>query len=80
VDESYCEDSHSSFNEDGAPLVGLDAAPTTIVSVLAFPLASIVKITSVRGLGTSDSGIELRLLGLWRFIGEDCPARARTWS
>jgi hypothetical protein len=37
------------------------------------PLASIVKITSVRDLGTRDSGIAVRLLGRCRLIGEDCP-------
>jgi hypothetical protein len=63
LDDSYCDDSHSSFSEDVPPL-GLDAGPTTTVSVLAFPLESMVKITSVRGRGMSDSGIDVRLLGL----------------
>jgi hypothetical protein len=60
--------------------VGFDTPPTTTVSVLAFPFASIVKITSVRGFDTRDSGIEVRLLGLWRLIGEDWPVRGRVRS
>ena len=75
LEDSYCEDSHSSFREELELEVfaGFDASLTTTVSVLALPLASIVKITSVRDLGTRDSGIAVRLLGRCRLIGEDCP-------
>ena len=46
-----------------------------MVSVLAFPLESMVKMTSVRGFGMGDSGIEVRLLGRGCFTGEERPVR-----
>ena len=66
VDDSYCDDSHSSFGADGPPLLVIGSSSTTIVSVLARPLASMVNLTSVRpcGLDKGDSGIAVRLVGL----------------
>lgn len=45
------------------------------VSVRALPLESMVKITSVRGRGMGDSGIEVRLLGRICFTGDVRPVR-----
>lgn len=65
VDDSYCDDSHSSFNDDGPPLLVIGSSSTITVSVLALPLASTVNLTSVRGCGLDkgDSGIAVRLIG-----------------
>lgn len=78
VDDASEDESHSSCNEDAAAsLVLLGSSPTMIVSVLAFPLESIVKITSVRGPGIGDSWIEGRLPGCGCLMGEECPVRGR---
>ena len=77
VEDSYGDSSHSSFSEDGGggSLFFVGSSPTITVSVLAFPLESMVKITSVRGFGKGNSGIEVRLLGRCCFTGEDRPVR-----
>jgi hypothetical protein len=80
-DDSYCEDSHSSFREkDDGPLLGLGVSLATTVSVLALPFESMVKTTSVRGFSTGDSGIEVRLSRRRSFRGEDRPVRGRIRS
>ena len=64
VEDSYGEESYpSNKEEERIVLFGDGARPTTIVSVRAFPLESIVKITSVRGPGWGDSGIDRRFPG-----------------
>jgi hypothetical protein len=67
------KDSYSSCT-DGGRLLTIDFGMTT-VSVLAFPLASIVNMTSVRSLGIGDSGIAVRLPVRGCLIGEERPVR-----
>jgi hypothetical protein len=75
--DSYCEDSLPRFREELVALARLDTPKT--VSVRALPLASTVKIAFLGGFGTRDSGMEVRLVGRGRLIGEDCP-RESSWS
>jgi hypothetical protein len=79
-DEEGCEEESQSWSGGGGSRLdgGGDEAMTT-VSVRAFPLESMVKITSVRGRGRGDSGMEDRLLGrAWvGFMGEVRPLRGR---